>query len=80
MMPKTSSFTRCLAPALTSNAGIHIRALHRRGLVMRVFDAIMASRQRQAERDIARLMRSHRRGVAYDRGYQLERRFRVGGW
>ena len=75
MAPAMPSFARLISPAAPRDAGAH-----RGAALARVFDAVKAARQRQAERDIARLMQSHRRGLADDVADRLDRRFRVDGW
>ena len=75
MVPTTSSFARFLAPAAARIAGAP-----RRGAIARAIDAFKAARQRQAERDIARLMTSHRRGLTDDVTHRLDRRFRIDSW
>jgi len=47
----------------------------RRGLLARIFDAMVASRQRQAEREIARYLRNSGGKITDEAEREIERRF-----
>ena len=47
----------------------------RRGLLQRIFDAMVASRQRQAEREIARYLQNAGGKITDDAEREIERRF-----
>ena len=56
-------------------APTHVPASNRRGLLRRFFDAMMASRQRQVDREIARYIRDNGGRLTDNIEREIERRF-----